>query len=188
MNGFTLHLMRHGAPELAGKLLGHLDAPPAREGIALCVERARGVDFTQVVTSDLSRARAPGAIVAAERGVAHAVDIRWRELNFGAWEGVDPATLSAEALGRFWNSPDDCPPPGGERWSDLCDRVGAALTNLAGPALILSHAGAMRAALAHLCGLDHRQAWAVDLPYGALLSLRVWPGETPTAQITGLVT
>jgi len=44
----------------------------------------------------------------------------------------------------------------------------------------------MRAALAVLCGFDMHQTWAVDLPYNCLLTLRVWPGATPTAQIAGL--
>ncbi len=53
------------------------------------------------------------------------------------------------------------------------------------PALVVCHAGAIRAALAVLCGFDVRQGWAVDLPYGAVLSLRVWP-EGRSGQITGL--
>jgi len=31
-----------------------------------------------------------------------------------------------------------------------------------------------------------RQGWAIDLPYGAVLSLRIWPGDAPSGQITGL--
>lgn len=188
MTGFALHLMRHGAPEMAGRLIGHLDAPPEPDAMTLCVERARGLDVSQVVTSDLARALDPGAVIAAERAIPHHVDPRWRELHFGAWEGADPATLPADDLGRFWNDPEACPPPGGERWSDLCGRVGVAAHDLRVPVLVLSHAGAMRAALAALCGFDHRQAWAFDLPYGALVSLRVWPGDAPNAQITGLLT
>ncbi|HJT40800.1 MAG TPA: histidine phosphatase family protein [Sphingobium sp.] len=188
MTGFALHLMRHGAPDMAGRLLGHLDAPPDRGAMTPCIERARGLDFARVITSDLARAHVPGAIIAAERGVRHEADPRWRELHFGAWEGADPATLPAEDLARFWDDPDHHPPPGGEHWSDLRARVAAALRDMAEPVLVLSHAGAMRAALASLCGFDHRQGWAIDLPYGALLSLRVWPGEPPNAQITGLVT
>src|SRR3546814_16373405 len=79
--------MRTGAPQLAGRLLGHLDAPPEAEGIALCVDRARHLDFARVVTSDLARARTPGAAIAAERDVELDVDSRWRELHFGGWEG-----------------------------------------------------------------------------------------------------
>lgn len=191
MSAFPLHLMRHGAPQLAGRLLGHLDAPPEADGVALCVERAQGLDFARVVTSDLSRARAPGAAIAAERGVGHVVDGRWRELHFGRWEGVDPATLPSADLARFWDDPDGFPPPEGESWADLCARIEQGLGDIGEPALVICHAGAIRAALAVLCGFDVRQGWAVDLPYGAVLSLRVWPGEQPSqwagAQITGLI-
>nr|WP_218036785.1 histidine phosphatase family protein [Sphingobium sp. EM0848] len=178
--------MRHGVPQGAGRLLGHLDAPPEAEGVAACVGRAQELVFSRVVTSDLSRAMVPGALVANERGVTHDVDARWRELHFGNWEGVDPADLPGEALARFWDDPDGFPPPKGERWADLQARVAAALTDWTDPALVISHAGAMRAALSILCGFDLRQAWAIDLPYGALLSLRLWPGERLSGQIIGL--
>jgi len=187
LTALTVHLMRHGAPQLAGRLLGHMDAPSLPEGLALCVERARALDFTQLVTSDLSRARSPGAVIAAERGVPQREDARWRELNFGAWEGADPATLDQQALSRFWDDPDAFPPPDGERWSDLCDRVRGALDALEPDALVICHAGAMRAALSITCNFNVRQGWAVDLPYGAVLSLRLWPGDAPSGQITGLL-
>ncbi|APL95119.1 phosphoglycerate mutase [Sphingomonas sp. BHC-A] len=186
MNAFPLHLMRHGAPQLAGRLLGHLDAPPEAEGIALCVDRARHLDFARVVTSDLARARTPGAAIAAERDVELDVDSRWRELHFGDWEGADPARLPAEDLARFWDDPDGFPPPGGESWTDLCNRIGDGLAALGEPVLVVCHAGAIRAALSVLCGFDARRGWAVDLPYGAVLSLRIWP-EGPSGQITGLI-
>lgn len=181
-----VHLMRHGTPELAGRLLGHLDAPPEPTDIGRCVERTRGLDFARVISSDLARARTLAAVIAAERAVPHDVDARWRELDFGAWEGADPAGLTAEDLGRFWDDPDGNPPPGGERWFDLCRRVGEALAVVTGPALIVTHAGAMRAALARIGGFDHRQGWAFDLPYGAVLSLKLWHGETVSGQIAAL--
>ena len=184
MTAITVHLMRHGVPEMAGRLLGHCDAPPDPDGMALCVDRARSLSFDHVVTSDLSRANIPGGIIATERNTTLHIDPRWRELDFGQWEGADPADLAADALSGFWDDPDANPPPDGERWSALCERVGAALSDIGAPTLVVSHAGAMRAALSVLCGLDHRQVWAVDLPYGALLTLRLWPDGT--AQITGL--
>ena len=45
---------------------------------------------------------------------------------------------------------------------------------------------ARRAVLHLLCGFDIAQLWSFDLPYGSLLSLRVWPGPKTVAQITGL--
>ena len=51
---------------------------------------------------------------------------------------------------------------------------------------VVAHGGSMRAALHGLCGFDQRQLWAFELPYAALLSLRVWLGEHPSAQLAGL--
>lgn len=184
----TLHLMRHGVPEQAGLLFGHLDAPPEKSGLALCMERARPLPFTRIISSDLARASLPAALLAEQRNVAHHRDARWRELDFGAWEGCDPATLPAADLAAFWDDPDTNPPPAGERWTNLRARVAAALADIDDAALVIAHAGAIRAALSILCGLDYRQGWAVDLPYGAVVSLRVWPGNPASAQITGLVT
>src|SRR5690606_13877057 len=108
----------------------------------------------------------------------------WRELDFGDWDGMASSGGDRDALGRFWADPDANPPPGGERWSSLARRVSTAIANLAPvPTLVVTHGGAMRAALHILCGFDQRQLWEFDLPYSALLSLRVWPGEPTSAQI-----
>jgi alpha-ribazole phosphatase len=65
-------------------------------------------------------------------------------------------------------------------------RVAPALDGLVAPTLVVTHAGAIRAALCILLALDYRQGWAFDLPYAALVSLRVWPGPPRTAQLVGL--
>ena len=112
------------------------------------------------------------------------IDPRWRELDFGTWDGCTTAEIDPVALGAFWADPDAAPPPEGERWSALVARVGAALGDLPpGDILVVTHGGAMRAALAHLFAFDQRALWAFDLPYSSLLSLRLWPDG---AQIVGL--
>ncbi len=189
MSGFLLHLLRHGAPETPGLLLGRTDAAPTPGGIAACVERARGLDVDAVIGSDLARcARAAEAIgTALARPVT--TDPRWRELDFGAWDGLAPHTLDQAAMAQFWDDPDGHAPPQGECWSGIVARVTAALADLPPrDTLIVTHGGAMRAALRALCGLDHRMGWAFDLPYAALLTLRVWPGENLAGQVVGLRT
>ena len=171
-----------------GLLLGHSDMLPDPAAMQLCIERSRALTFECLISSDLARARTPAARIAAARQLIHREDARWRELHFGAWEGADPATLPVDEARRFWSSPDDSPPPGGETWSALCHRVGAALGEVSQPALVLTHAGAIRGALAVLCGFTYQQAWAIDLPYAAVITLRLWPGDSPGAQITSLVT
>lgn len=187
MSSFALHLLRHGEPEGAGRLIGRTDAPPTVAGITACADQARDLGPEVLIASDLSRARLAGEAISLATGVPLSIDPRWRELDFGAWDGLAPGDIDDAALARFWDDPDVHAPPGGECWSALVHRVVAAIGDLAArPTLVVTHAGAMRAALAVLCGFGLRQTWALDVPYNAVLSLRVWPGERPSAQIAGL--
>jgi len=187
MTSFALHLLRHGEPEITGRMLGRTDCAATATGIAACVEQVSDLDVEVVISSDLARARSAAEAIGQTLGLTVAIDRRWRELDFGSWDGLSSAEIDGDALGRFWNDPDAHAPPGGEQWSTLVARVAEAIGELPPrPTLIVTHGGAMRAALAHLCGFEQRQLWAFELSYAALLSLRVWPGEPPSAQIAGL--
>lgn len=187
MTARLVHLMRHGEPEGAGRFLGRTDSPATPAGIASCLDQAEGLAFRAVVSSDLGRARQCAEAIGERYGLTPMIDPRWRELDFGAWDGLAAADIDTAALSRFWDDPDAHAPPGGERWSALVHRAGEALAALPSePVLILTHGGAMRAALAHLCGFEQRQLWAFDLPYAAALSLRIWNGSPPSAQILAL--
>lgn len=188
MNGFALHLLRHGKPARPGLLMGaRTDGAPTPEGIAACIAQAADLGIERIVASDLRRCRLAGDAIGAHLALAPAIDPRWRELDFGDWDGMAADQVDADALGRFWNDPDLCPPPGGEGWSALVARVSTAIADLAPrPTLVVTHGGTIRAALHLLCGFDRQRLWAFDLPYGVLVSLRVWRGAHPGAQITGL--
>lgn len=187
MTATTIHLLRHGAPVRTERLLGWSDEPSTREGLDHCLRRAAGIGFERVETSPLLRALAAAELIAAERGFPVVADERWRELDFGAWTGLATEELNPLQLSRFYDDPDENAPPGGETWSALTARVSKALSQLQGETLVVTHAGPMRAALSLVCGLDLRQLWAFDLPYGALVSLRFWdPYEPGRGQIFGL--
>jgi len=187
VSGFTLHLLRHGAPETPGLLMGRTDGVPTPGGIAACVAQAAGLGLKRIVASDLRRSRAAGEAIGAMLNLPLTVDPRWRELDFGDWDGLASSDIDPDPFARFWDDPDANPPPGGERWSDLARRVAAAIADLTPvPTLVVAHGGSMRAALHILCGFEQRQLWAFDLPYATRLSLRVWPGEPVSAQIVGL--
>lgn len=187
MTGFALHLLRHGAPETPGLLMGRTDGTPTAEGIAACTAQAADLGIDHLVASDLRRSRAAGEAIGKAAGLPLTIDSRWRELDFGAWDGQSSRAVDPDAFSRFWDDPDANPPPGGERWSSLVARIASAIGDLPPiPTLVVTHGGAMRAALHALCGFDQRQLWAFDLPYAALLSLHVWPGPRASAHIAGL--
>jgi len=183
---FTVHLMRHGATAFAGHLNGRSDVPVTPAGLASCVAAATTLRFERVMSSDLARAHDCAVAVARTAKVPVSTDARWRELDFGEWDACHPDALDPEQLAAFWADPEGAAPPGGERWSTLTARVSAALDSLPPGTLVLTHAGAIRAALAVACGLDSRQVWMFDLPYAATVTLRRWPGATPVTQITAL--
>lgn len=186
MSGGFLHLLRHGATARPGRLLGHSDEPSTPEGIAACVAQASGLTISRIVSSDLSRSRAVGEALASAHGARLTIDRRWRELDFGDWDGQTSAVVDPARLAAFWSDPDAVSPPNGERWSALVARVSAALDDLPHePVLVVTHGGTMRAALAVLCGFSIPQLWAFELPCAALLTLRRWP-EGSGAAIVGL--
>lgn len=175
MTPYALHLLRHGSPEVPGLLLGRTDMAPTADGIAACAAQANDLAVDTLVSSDLTRCHAAAVAIGEAAGLSVTTDPRWRELDFGDWDGLPGSAIDAEALGRFWSDPDANPPPGGEPWSALAARVSAALADLAPrPTLVVTHGGAIRAALHRLCGFDQRQLWSFDLPYGVLVSLQVW--------------
>ncbi|MDO6413338.1 histidine phosphatase family protein [Sphingomonas sp. BIUV-7] len=174
-----LYLMRHGEPILAGLMLGRTDCDATAAGIAACRDQGRELGPVRLISSDLRRARQCAEAIGVPR-----IDPRWRELDFGAWDGLAAAEIDAETLGRFWDDPDGFPPPGGERWSTLVGRVSEAIDALPEePALVVTHGGSMRAALHILCGFDMKAIWQFDLPYGVMLGFHRWEGG---AQIAGL--
>jgi probable phosphoglycerate mutase len=154
-----LFLARHGETDwnTAGRWQGHTDVPLNATGhaqAAALAERLRRAGITAVGTSDLARARETAEIVAGALGVPVAlVDPDLREQRFGRFEGLTPAECEErhpEDWARYVVDP-HLGPPGGESRAALLDRVvravrGAA-ARLPGPALVVTHGGAIRALL-----------------------------------------
>lgn len=182
MSSFPLYLMRHGETPLTSKLVGHLDCDVLPEGVAACREQASDLRIEHLVTSDLKRCRSCAEAIGTPQ-----IDPRWRELDFGDWDGLSTSEIDRDAFSRFWEDPDQNAPPGGERWSDLVARVSEAIKDIPSkPTLVVTHGGAMRAALHALCGFTMAQTWSFDLRCSSVLGLNVWEGTPRSAQITGL--
>jgi alpha-ribazole phosphatase len=84
------------------------------------------------------------------------------EQSLGEWQGLPHAELPARLTlpkHAFWPLAGNEPPPGGETLSDVIERVGASLERLAAAhegedVIIVSHGGAIRAAVAHCLRIE----------------------------------
>jgi len=106
VTGFALHLLRHGAPETPGLLMGRTDGAPTEAGIAACVAQAEGLGIECLVASDLWRCRAAGEAIGSAVDLPLTSDRRWRELDFGDWDGMAVNAVDDGAFGRFVDDPD----------------------------------------------------------------------------------
>lgn len=150
-----LVLVRHGETTWNAdeRLQGRADAPLSHRGRAQALDLTTHLaGFQRVVRSPLRRA----ADTADLLGYGHAVvDERWNELDLGDWTSCSLVDLPSEQVAH-WRA-GDFVPPGGERFADAIERVGGAIAELAAaaptPALVISHGGAIRAAVTWVTGL-----------------------------------
>ena len=159
-------LARHGETEWnrVGRWQGTTDIPLSDVGRAQArelAERLRGHAIARIHTSDLVRARETAQVVATTLGIAGVdIDPRLRERGFGCFEGLtreECAVHHPEAWQRYLADRRSTP-PGAEAQPDVVARVIAAMTAVAltadaeGPALVVSHGGAIRSFMSAVTG------------------------------------
>ena len=157
----SVTLLRHGEARGGARLRGRCDDPLSARGWAQLRRAVAGRRWARIVSSPRRRCLAFARWLGRRRGLPVAVDGRWAELDFGAWDGHPLAELWARegaALARFLADPWAHPPPGGETMAALEARVLAALDALRrgppGPVLVLTHGGVLRLLLARQRGVS----------------------------------
>jgi broad specificity phosphatase PhoE len=144
-------LLRHGQTPMSvqKRYAGRSDIPLTDIGLqqaAAAAKRLASAGIDVIVASPLLRARQTAGEVAATTGAPVVTDDGFRETDFGAWEGLTfaevrerwPAEVSA------WLADPAVPPPDGESFAEVSERVAGALqrvlTDRAGQTvLIVSH-------------------------------------------------
>jgi ribonuclease H / adenosylcobalamin/alpha-ribazole phosphatase len=127
-------LLRHGQTPMSvqKRYAGRSDIPLTDVGLqqaAAAAKRLASAGIDVIVASPLLRARQTAGEVAATTGVPVVTDDGFRETDFGAWEGLTfaevrerwPAEVSA------WLADPAVPPPDGESFAEVSERVAGAL-------------------------------------------------------------
>jgi broad specificity phosphatase PhoE len=153
-------LTRHGETDwnVAGRWQGHTDVPLNANGRAQALSVAgalRRAGLSGVVSSDLVRARETAQIVGASLGVEVAyLDPDLRERTFGVFEGLtrDECERHHPVAWRAWveeRRAQGVEPPDAValRMTAAIDRAADRIARDGAPVLLVTHGGALRAAV-----------------------------------------
>jgi alpha-ribazole phosphatase len=188
-----LVLVRHAEPaaDARGRCYGSLDvglSPAGRAQAERLAADLADLALDAVYASPRRRALDTAAPVAAARGLVPAVDDRLRELDFGELEGRRYAEIerSEPELYRAWmETPTEVRFPGGESYDDLRRRAVAACEQIRrghGCALVVTHGGVVRAALAAWLEIPAAAIFRLDQSYCGV-TIVDWLEETPVVRI-----
>jgi len=153
-------VIRHGRTEwnAAGRIQGRADPPlssAGRAGVA-CWRLPAGWLRAPCLASPLLRAIETARLL----GLEPQPEPRLIEMDWGGWEGRRLAELRAElgdTMRRNEAAGLDFRPPGGESPRDVQARLLPLLASLAGPTILVTHKGVLRALYALASGWDMRQ-------------------------------
>jgi alpha-ribazole phosphatase len=195
-NTRRIWLVRHGLTDwnTQQRFCGHSDVPLSAQGRAQArwlAQRLQEEKISTIYTSDLARARETTEIIASRRTQAVAVKVSaaWREMDFGAWEGLTYAEIADQFKDRldFFADPEQYSPPNGESLAHLLHRVQAELAVIAcsdnlpveGDVVIVSHGGPLRLLLCSVLGMPLEHQWQLRLDPGSLSAIDLLPVQEP---------
>lgn len=159
-------LVRHPAVARAwaGRCYGVSDIGLSRAGliqVRSLVPQLAAWAPTHIVHSGLRRAASLALALARQTGVPATCDPRWRERDFGTWEGRSWQAIyraTGSAMDGMIDAPDSFRPGDGETTAELAARAVEAYGALpGGRVLVVSHGGPIAAMLGTRQGLSPRE-------------------------------
>lgn len=159
--------IRHGQTDwnLEMRWQGHLDVPLNEAGAAQArrlADHLCGRPITAVYSSDLGRAQATAAPIAEVLGLPVKLDLRWRELNLGIFQGLTTNEINSQYPDEARLMRQDYLDyviPKGEARRAMQRRAYAAYLEIVarepGPEIaVVTHGGTIRAIMLNLFDLD----------------------------------
>jgi ribonuclease H / adenosylcobalamin/alpha-ribazole phosphatase len=130
-------LLRHGQTPMSveKRYAGRSDIPLTKVGVAqaaAAAKRLATVGLDAIVSSPLRRAVRTAEEVAAVTGLPVATDEGFRETDFGDWDGLTFAEVRERWPSEMtaWLADPAVAPPGGESFTEVSERVTAALARV----------------------------------------------------------
>jgi probable phosphoglycerate mutase len=184
-----LALLRHGPTEwnAQGRVQGSVDTPLSAEGLAKMSALLPPADFdtARIYCSPKLRAVQTAACLGLTDPI---LDARLVEQSWGDWEGLTRDEMrardGADAFEKAGSKRGlEFRPPGGESTGEVHARLRSFFTDVAAcgeDALVVAHAGILRAAYAIATGWDLSAPYPSDLDLKAVLVLALAADGTPS--------
>ena len=156
-------------------------------GAANLADALRDRPLAAVYTSPLDRAAVTAEAIAAAHRLQPVLIDDLRELDFGEADGVPFEDLPSELQRGLLEDPTEVRFPGGESYADLRARVTSACDDIRtshrdSEVAVVSHAGAIRAALATWLSMPDGAVFRLDQRY-ASINIVDWTDGTPFVRV-----
>ncbi|MEA3317235.1 MAG: alpha-ribazole phosphatase [Bacteroidota bacterium] len=177
-----IHLLRHTKPEIRhGICYGQTDIGLSQSfsDEQLTIKKRLGnIAFDAVFSSPLKRCVQLAESLCPDNKKIN-IDVRLKEINFGTWEMMQWQDISKSNEAKKWfNDYVHVKCPEGESFIDLHNRVREFLTmlkkqNQFKQALIITHAGIIRAIFSIINDIDPIEAFDLNIAYGELKTFQL---------------
>jgi broad specificity phosphatase PhoE len=184
-----LFVVRHGetAWTLERRFTGGRDIPLSARGVAEAGAVAQALaphPVTAIYSSPLERCGASAEIIAKPHQLSVRMEPAFREMGFGAWEGLtrdDVEVRFPEAFAAWRHTPAALGGHGGESLPAVAERVHARVRELqdthAGEiVVVVSHAVVIRLVVLEALGLGPDRLWSVDASPAGITELEFTRG------------
>ena len=188
-------LIRHGepCPETRGRCYGHLDVELSAEGrrqVEAVAARIGEEPICAIYSSPRQRAMESATILAGQSGCPVTVEERFREIDFGDFEGRpydEIAQIYPDIYRQWMEHPTETQFPNGESFKQMQVRVIEAARELYArhrgkTFAIVSHGGVNRILLANALGMPDKNIFRIAQRYAALNLLRLI-GDYPAVDL-----
>lgn len=169
-------VLRHGECEGGEIFRGSTDVSLSDEGWQQMAQSIHGLEWDQIVSSPLKRCRQFAEKLSSGKNIPLVIDDRWREFNFGVWEGRLRSEVwdeSGDDLAQFFSDPVTFTPEQGDSYRSVTERVDEAwhhlLNSYSGKkVLLVTHGGIFRTLYAQLKSLPTDAFNSLEVPYACL--------------------
>ncbi len=187
-------LLRHGEPLGGRRFRGQTDDPLSEQGWRQMRDAVGdAAPWQHIVSSPLRRCSAFARELADRQQLPFTLEPGFKEIRFGAWEGLTPEEIQCrdgERYRRYRDDPAGFMPDGAESMGEFVARVTQAWESLLSAqqgrhVLLVCHAGVIRAVLGLVLGISPQNLLRIQIDYASLSRIKIGNDQPPALVFHG---